>query len=1031
MDFGTFALSRQQACAWALAGRGSIVDRVVQVAVALPVSVSASALGASAEALVARHEILRTTYTIPVGRVDGVQLVHRELAPEIRTSTRPLAVVLEEERAPFRLDGSPLRVAVVAPGTADAALVVTLHELAADVASAARVAAELVDPRIAAPDPLQYADYVAWQEDQLAGAAPDTKAPRELRTRVPLLPAEDAPGAAAPGRVVAVPCDAVALHDGARRSGHSDADLVLAAWIAWLARSTGDADIAVAVLQDGRSNRDLDGAIGPFARQLVAAVDVDPDSAFDDLVAATSAALDGAAQSREAAAEPGAMLPAFVDLGVPTGLTVTASAARSQIELRLRAGSVELAAADALPGAVVEQLAGSFAALLAGAIAAPATAIGDLPTLADDDRALAETQSTGPSPAGSPPATTYIDSFEAQAARTPERDAVRAGDERLTYRALDARANQLARVLAARGIQRDARIGVLIDRSPEALVAILGALKTGAAYVPLNREHPVARLAQQLHDAEVTTVVTVAAHASLLPEGVEGIVLDDPSVLDGVDERRPETATAVTPDDPAYVLFTSGSTGAPKGVVITHANLVSYANSLADLLAAAADVAPGDPLRCGVVTSISTDLGNTCIFPPLAAGGCVDFVDAETAMDPFVFAAHRRSHPIDVLKITPSHLDALLRAAGADVLPTRVLVVGGEALSWELVASVRAAAPTLTIINHYGPTETTVGACTFTVPREALLWHTATVPVGRPLPGVTCDVVDRAGQVTGVGVPGELLIGGAGVAAGYCGATASADSRFVEDVRRPGARVYRTGDVVRRLPDGALEFLGRADDQVKIRGHRVEPGEVERLLAQQPDVHQAAVVARVGPGGDLILVAFIVSDSALDTGALRAALALHLPDHMIPTAFVARTSLPRTASGKLDRRALPDHTAPRDTTSSARRGPRTETEALLAAAWAEILGLDEVGIDEDFFTLGGHSLLATQVVARARRAVGVELPLYALFTAPTVAQLAAVVDDLAADAGSAEQGEIVDDAELAALLDGMSDEEIERLLAEE
>lgn len=1052
MEFESFALSRQQARAWSLAGRGTRIDRAVQVVAPIGAATTAESVETAVLAAVERHEILRTTYAIPAGRVDGVQLVHASLAPAIRALPGVVvATVLDDERRPFAIDESPLRVAVVAAGTTDAAVVVTLPAIAADAASAARLAHEIVDPSHVVADPLQYADYAAWQEDRLAGAsagpaAAYPPAATEVRMRLALVPGGDgaAPSVHESRVTVTVECDIAAVRAAASRLGCADREVVLAAWFVWLARTTNDADVPVAVLHDGRAHSEIAGALGPFSRYVATTADADPDMPFADIVATVHDAAGSPDEWVEVVPDPSVAVPAFAaldSLGPGVRITTAVTADRPDVELRWLGSGIELLVTDRLPAEVSGALARSFGTLLAAAITDPTARGGDLPTLADADRAAVVAQATGP--AREPVTATFIECFEAQVARTPDQCAARRGADRLTYSELDARANQLARVLVDHGVARGARVGVLIDRSPAALVAILGILKTGAAYVPLNAEHPVARLTLQLEDAGVTVVVTVAEVAARVPAGRRAIVLDGAEVTAGVDASPFHTNDAIALDDPVYVLYTSGSTGTPKGVVVTHANLASYATSVADLLVEWAGVARGTPLRCGVVTSISTDLANTCMYPPLLSGGCVDFVPAEVAIDPFRFAAHRREHPVDVLKITPSHLRALVQAGGADVLPAKVLVVGGEALSWDLIATVHAAAPALTIVNHYGPTETTIGACTFVVPAEAGPSRSATVPIGRPLPGVTCDIVDRAGQLVGDGVPGELLIGGVGVAAGYCGAEVATgvEARFVADSLRLGARVYRTGDVVRRLPDGALEFLGRTDDQVKIRGHRVEPGEIERLLAQVPAVRNVAVVVREGAGHDTILVAFVVPDhdgagGAVDAFALRESLAARVPEYMIPAAFVTLDALPLTASGKLDRRALPDHTAAPGTGAGAQavhRAPTTETEALLVAAWAEILGIDEVGVDDDFFALGGHSLLATQVIARARHAVGVELPLYALFTAPTVAQLAVVVDELVARSGGTVDGgdSLADDEELAALLDGMSDEEIERLLAEE
>jgi acyl-coenzyme A synthetase/AMP-(fatty) acid ligase len=432
-------------------------------------------------------------------------------------------------------------------------------------------------------------------------------------------------------------------------------------------------------------------------------------------------------------------------------------------------------------------------------------------------------------------------------------------------------------------------------------------------------------------------------------------------------------------------MYTSGSTGLPKGVAVTHANLVNYSRAVAERLELGKD-----ELQFAVVSAISTDLGNTAIFPALLCGGCVNLVAPETAMDPHAFAVLSSARGIDVLKITPSHLGALL--AGSDsaaVLPRRILVVGGEALPWELVADVQSRAPSLKIVNHYGPTETTIGSCTWDLGADAVRQESATVPIGRPIANSYAYVVDTSGDLLPPGVAGELLLGGAGVARGYVNRPEETAQRFVANPFGAG-RVYRTGDRARYLPGGAIEFLGRFDDQLKIRGFRVEPGEVESALARHSAVRQAAVRASEDAPGNARLVAYVVTTSDVSGEELHAFLGESLPDYMIPSAFVSLDSMPLTASGKIDRLALPDpETA--DAEREARYvAPRDEVEEEISRIWGELLGIERVGVFDDFFELGGHSLLATQVIMRVRRVYG-DVPLQAMFLAPTPAGLAEVV----------------------------------------
>jgi acyl-coenzyme A synthetase/AMP-(fatty) acid ligase/acyl carrier protein len=427
-----------------------------------------------------------------------------------------------------------------------------------------------------------------------------------------------------------------------------------------------------------------------------------------------------------------------------------------------------------------------------------------------------------------------------------------------------------------------------------------------------------------------------------------------------------------------------------------------------------------------MVSAISTDLGNTAVFPALCHGGTLVLVSPAAAADGAATAAFLQAHPIDVLKITPSHLNALLIGSdAARVLPKKWLVVGGEALSWDLVARARELGE-CRVLNHFGPTETTVGSCTFSLDEGGARLETATVPIGYPIANTACYVLDERRRCVPEGVPGELFIGGAGVARGYVGRPDLTDERFHTDPFRaePG-RMYATGDLVRRLPAGSLEFLGRRDDQIKIRGFRVEPAEIEAALRAYEPVREAAVVAHTDARGDRKLAAYVVLGSPATPDQLRARLADWIPDYMVPSAFVALDSLPLTASGKVDRLALPDPEGAEARSAAAYVAPRTPVEESVAAIWADVLGLERVGVEEDFFALGGHSLLATQIVAQVRSDFSIELPLHALFTSPTVALLSQQVVELLGRSSDS------DTEKLLSELEGLSDEEVALLLAAE
>jgi amino acid adenylation domain-containing protein len=577
-----------------------------------------------------------------------------------------------------------------------------------------------------------------------------------------------------------------------------------------------------------------------------------------------------------------------------------------------------------------------------------------------------------------------------------------------TYRQLDDRARAIAAALIRARVRPGAVVGLLAERTADSVTGILGILRAGAAYAPVDPDAPAARVRDLLSWADPAAVVgparlrELAGRTPFVPWDAAG---------DPAGELARELAGA-GPEDLAYVLFTSGSTGRPKGVEVEHRHLHQYLTAILDRL----DIAAGE--RFALVSTLAADLGHTSVFGALCSGGELRVCGRDEAVDATVLAAAFRSAAPDHLKLTPSHLAALLDAAGSDqqardLLPRRSLVLAGETLGWPLVDRARALAPGLRIVNSYGPTETTVGATAWDVPAAGP--RPAMPPIGTPLPHCRASVRDAAGAPVPVGVPGELYLGGGAVARGYRGDPELTAARFVRD-RYGTGRLYRTGDRARLRADGSYEFLGRADDQVKIRGYRVEPGEIVAALRAAPGVRDAAVVARPEVG-ELRLVGYVVGTD--DTAAVQAWLRKRLPGHLVPGALVPLPALPLTANGKLDRAALPP--PPRRVpenggpASAVTRPPRSETERALAGIWEDLLAT-QVSVDDDFFALGGHSLLATRMTARIRAGLGIEVPLRRLFELRTLDALARYVDGVRWAASSGPDGL---DAGQAAVEDGV------------
>ena len=576
--------------------------------------------------------------------------------------------------------------------------------------------------------------------------------------------------------------------------------------------------------------------------------------------------------------------------------------------------------------------------------------------------------------------------FEQQVERLPDKIAVVFEQQQLTYTELNNHANKVARYLQRQGVKAETLVGICLERSLDCIVALLGILKAGGAYLPLDPALPTANLSFRLHDAQVSVLITQTGILETeVVQSAKIIYLD--ADWQAIAQELDNNPTAqLEPENLAYVLYTSGSTGQPKGVAIEHRQILNYVYAIADKLQLPAGAS------FATVSTFAADLGNTAIFPALCMGECLHIISPHKVSDPAALADYFERHPIDCLKIVPSHLVALLTSSAyRTILPRQCLVLGGEAVSWDLINTIRQYAPNCRIINHYGPTETTVGVITYPVSNQHS-YNSKTVPIGRAIANTQVYLLDSQLQPVPIGVPGELYIGGAGLARGYLHQAQLTSEKFIAHPFVEGGKLYKTGDRGRYLPDRSIEFLGRLDDQVKIRGYRIELGEIETVLTQHPEVHQAVVVARKDLPGDRILVAYIVPKRkpAPSSSDLRHFLQARLPDYMLPAAFAILKAFPLTANGKINRRALP---APeRVCPEIAYVAPRSPVEQQLAEIWAKVLGLERVGIHENFFELGGHSLLLTQLLVQVRDRFQVDLSLGNLFEAPTVLGLAEKIE---------------------------------------
>jgi amino acid adenylation domain-containing protein len=635
---------------------------------------------------------------------------------------------------------------------------------------------------------------------------------------------------------------------------------------------------------------------------------------------------------------------------------------------------------DLLDSGAVHRIAGRWHRVLAAFaddLDRPATTV-DI--VADDERqaVLTDWNDTAENLGGM----TVPERFAEQAARTPHAVAVVCGDRQLTYAELADRSRRLARHLRDLGAGAESVVALHLPRGIDMVTAILGVWAAGAAYLPIDPDYPADRVAFMLADSRATVVLGTAELLDELPASnhTRSVALDSPALAAALAAADPvDAAPASRPGQLAYVIYTSGSTGRPKGVAVSHAGLANYVAWCVRYY----DMASGGgaPLH----SSLAFDLTVTSVTVPLVSGSAVVVSPSGGAEGLAVLL--RRPGEFGLTKVVPGHLALLAELVpAADIAGcTRRLIVGGEPLAGADVRTWLRRVPESVVVNEYGPTETVVGCCVFEVRAGDPI--TESVPIGRPNANTSLYVLDAELRPAPPGTFGELYIAGAQLARGYLGRPALTAERFVACPYEPGQRMYRTGDRARWSPNGQLLFGGRADDQVKVRGYRIEPGEVQAVVAAHPAVAQAAVVAREDTPGERRLVAYVVPVAGETTSGsdVRRYVGERLPEHMVPAAVVVLDALPFTTNGKVDRRALP---APDEAPSTSGRAPSNERERTLCATFAEILGHPGVGVDDDFFALGGNSLLATRVTSRIRTVFQVEMPIKELFRSPTPAALA-------------------------------------------
>jgi amino acid adenylation domain-containing protein len=963
----------------------------------------------------------------------------------------------EEARLPFDLSRGPLlRATLLRTGDDEHMLLLTMHHIVTDGWSMGVLLDEmskLYEAYVAGEESpfaalsIQYADYAAWQREYLQGEVLDQQLAywhEQLRGAPTLLslPADR-------------PRPSVQTFNGARYYFELDRELtsslrtlsqregatlfmtLLAAFNILLWRYTGQNDICLGTPVAGRNQPEVERLIGVFINTLVLRTQLSGDPSFRELLGRVRSMTVSAFANQELpferlveALQPERNLshtPIFqvmFSFQVPggtadnefAGLKFSSLDADNQMSPFDLIGQLTEGAdtvrgrfqynTDLFDPSTIERMTMHFRVLLQSIVANPEQHISQLRLLtpADERQVIQEfNQHHTTYPAGG----SLQEQFERQVERTPEAMALVMGGERVSYREVNERANRLAHLLRGRGAGAETLVGVLLERGVEMVVALLAVVKAGAGYVPLDPTYPAERLSLMLEDSGVKLVLSKGRLAEAVREaragraaeaGVEVIGLE--AVAEELEGQSSANVGAVTAEENvAYVIYTSGSTGRPKGVVVTHGNVGRLLGATEQWYGfGSADV-------WTLFHSMAFDFSVWEMWGALLKGGRLVIVPYEVSRDPEGFYELLEREEVTVLNQTPSALRQLVEvderrweSGGGKGLKLRAVILGGEALEMGRLQGwmERHGEQRPEIVNMYGITETTVHVSYRRIWQKDVIERANSSLIGQPLPDLDVYVLDVQGQLAPVGVPGEIYVGGGGVARGYLHRPELTAERFIPHPfsAERGARLYRTGDLARYLPEGELEYLGRIDNQVKIRGFRIELGEIEATLAEHPAVHEAVVMVRDDVSGDKRLVAYVVPSpfEIFDTNEVRGALFEKLPAYMVPTSFVILDQLPLTPSGKLDRRALP---APEHSGIESEReyvAPRTEVEESLASIWTRLLKVERVGVNDNFFELGGHSVLVTRMISEVNSIYEVDVSLRVVFETPTLSSIASEIE---------------------------------------
>ena len=1033
-----YRLSPQQKYLWSLQQDDRNLSYKTQCAISIEGDLNASILESALQKVVDRNEILRTSFhclpgmTIPLQVINeySIAIASPDLSNLDRYQQQDKIEALFEEarRSPLNFDQDILlHFCLIKISPTQHLLLISLPTLCADRITMGNLVGEIGNTydkclrgEEFSEEPIQYADIAEWQNELIEER--DTASPYwDNYNSEPIdlkLPLENkiADNSSFQLQVIAEIIDSnlrTKLQVIAQQYETSIGTFLLSCWLILLSRLTGESTLIIGTEFNGRNYEELEPALGLFAKYLPLRCHCEGNLKFGELLEQVNISVNEASKWQDyfvgLTEKPVIGFDFAEDFGKISidnlqFLIYQQFSSSDRFKLKLSCLQKEnylitefYYNANLFSASAIQRVSDYFQVLLAGIAKEPNAAIASYNILGDRERQqlLVEFNQT------------QIDYaeikcihklFEEQAELNPDRLAVIFEDNSLTYRELNARANQLAHSLQNLGIVPDKLVGIYLERSHQIILAILGILKAGGAYIPLDPVLPAEALNLRLEDSNVSVILTQKQLLEKIPKSATNVLCLDADWEEIASNSQDNPTSNLTPENLAYVLFTSGSTGKPKGVAVEHQQLFNYINAI---------IARLDLSVCNSFATVSTfaaDLGNTVIFSSLCQGKSLHIISGDRAANPDAFGNYIHNHSIDCIKIVPAHVQALLTSEYPErILPQKRLILGGEACSWNLIDRLQQLETECQIFNHYGPTETTVGVLTYPITNNH--FNTTTVPIGRPIANTQIYLLDSYLQPVPLGVPGELYIGGAGVARGYLNQLELTRDKFIpnpfNNAKNADYFLYQTGDIARYLPDGNLEFIGRIDNQVKIHGYRIELGEIEAALRSHPAIRDTIIIAREDRLNNKQLIAYVVIDptQTIPINDLQIFLQQRLPDYAIPATFVPLKALPLNPNGKVNRSALPEPNSGINAENFV--APRTPNEKVLAKIWMQVLELPQIGIHDDFFKLGGDSIISMQVVAKANQA-GLQLTPKQVFDHQTIAELAAVAGK--ATSVEAEQG---------------------------